>query len=327
MKRWTSLFAAVALAPLAGCSGGGVSECVNVTTGVSAQYVVDTLTVPAMRADFAMDLNGDGKADNQLGNIIGALTAQNLDTQAGVNTSLMEGSLILLFGASANSLDASDCASVEAAVGKSMMNPDFTGAGTFMKDPAVGGGTFRGKITSGAFNSNSPVTTATPTELTIALPLAGSTPVKLKITGAHLQYTKVGDKLSKGQLNGAIRSSDVQSEIIPTVAKLLSDRIAMDPTGSTNMQVLSIFDTGGNDDGCMGGCNNSMNAQPGEAACGIKGDKKIQTCEVSTNSIIKNVLAPDVQLFQGGAYKPNKDNTTKDSLSLGLGFTAVKGSF
>ena len=28
-----------------------------------------------------------------------------------------------------------------------------------------------------------------------------------------------------------------------------------------------------------------------------------------------------------GAYKPNKDNTTKDSLSLGLAFTAVGATF
>jgi hypothetical protein len=277
-----------------------------------------------------MDLNGDGKTDNQLGNIIGALIAQNLNTQEGVNTSIAEGNLVLLFQANANSLDASDCASVDAAVGNSIVAPampDFSGNGMFTKNNAIGGGTFRGKITGGVFNSNSPVTTMMPTELTIALPLAGSTPVNLKITGAHLQYTKSGDGVMKGQLNGAIKSEDVQKEIIPNVAKLLSDRITAEPNNPTNMMVLNIFDTGGADEGCMGGCNNSMNAQPGEAACGIKTDKKIQTCEVSTNSIIKNVLAPDVQLFQGGVYKPNMANTTKDSLSLGLAFTGVKASF
>lgn len=332
MKRWTSLIAAMALSPvllpLAGCGDGGASECVNVTTGVSAQYVGDTLKVPMQRMDYAMDLNGDGKSDNQLGNIIGALTAQNLDTQLGVDEAIKAGNVILLLGASANSLDASDCAAVDVGVGKKMAMPDFSGAGMFTKDTSVGGGTFRGKITGGAFNSNSPVTATTATEVTIQLPLvAGSDPVKLKITGAHLQYTKSGDKLTKGQLNGAIRSADVQTDIIPNVAKLLSDRVAADPTNSTNMQVLNIFDTGGEDQGCMGACDNAANVGRGETACGVKMDKKIQTCEVATNSIIKNVLAPDVQMFQGGVYKPSRDNTMKDSLSIGLSFTGVKATF
>src|SRR5207302_3490640 len=110
----------------------------------------------------------------------------------------------------------------------------------------LGGGTFKGKIAASKFNSNSPVTTTNPTTLSIQLPLvSGSDPVKLTITGAHIQFTKMGDGLMQGQLNGAIKDSDVQTNIIPNVAMLLSTRVAMDPTNSTNKQILSIFDTGG----------------------------------------------------------------------------------
>ncbi len=62
-------------------------------------------------------------------------------------------------------------------------------------------------------------------------------------------------------------------------------------------------------------------------------DGMIGLCEVSGNSIIKNVLEPDVQMFEadGVTYHPNKNCTgactTKDSLSLGLGFTGVKATF
>ena len=48
------------------------------------------------RMTFGLDLNGDGKIDNQLGNIIGALTANNLDTQGGVDTAICEGQVVLL---------------------------------------------------------------------------------------------------------------------------------------------------------------------------------------------------------------------------------------
>ena len=57
-------------------------------------------------------------------------------------------------------------------------------------------------------------------------------------------------------------------------------------------------------------------------------DGMVGVCEVSGNSIIKNVLNPDVQMFDSaGNYHPNPANTNQVSLSLGLGFTAVKATF
>jgi hypothetical protein len=63
--------------------------------------------------------------------------------------------------------------------------------------------------------------------------------------------------------------------------------------------------------------------------CAKKGDGKIDLCEVSTNSIIVNALDPDVQMFSddGLTYHPSSDNTHRDSLSLGVAFTAVKAKF
>ena len=50
-----------------------------VGAGRTQTYVVNHLTLPQSKADFAIDLNGDGKPDNQLGNIIGALTGVGFD--------------------------------------------------------------------------------------------------------------------------------------------------------------------------------------------------------------------------------------------------------
>jgi hypothetical protein len=310
----------------AGCNGTTVSECVNATTGAESKYVANTLMVPQQRADYALDLNGDGKPDNQLGNIIGALTAQNLNTQDGVNKAIADGSVLLLMDEKAADLQNNDCGTTDVSAGvKPAMPPKYDGTDVLTIDTSLGGGTFKGKITGGTFNSNSPVTTSSPTSLTIQLPLvSGSQPVKLSISGAHIQFTKMGDGAMKGQINGGIKSTDVQNNIIPNVAMLLSDRVTAMPTGSTEMQILSIFDTGGEaDPACSGACKNM------DGSCAKAGDKKIDVCEVATNSIIKNVLAPDVQLFSddGSTYKPNPANTHKDSLSLGLSFTAVKASF
>jgi hypothetical protein len=90
------------------------------------------------------------------------------------------------------------------------------------------------------------------------------------------------------------------------------------------MQILSIFDNGGKADAsCAAGtCKNP------DGTCAVKGDTKIDTCEVGTSGLIQNILAPDVQMFDtAGNYHPNPDNTHKDSLSIGLHFTVVPATF
>jgi hypothetical protein len=92
-------------------------------------------------------------------------------------------------------------------------------------------------------------------------------------------------------VNGAIKISDVMNSV-------------------QRKQLLQIFD--------IGCASNSA----------LKGDGHIATCEVSENAIIQNVLQPDVQLFDSnGNFSPNSANTDKDSLSVGLGFTAVRATF
>ena len=61
---------------------------------------------------------------------------------------------------------------------------------------------------------------------------------------------------------------------------------------------------------------------------GSLGDLIIDVCEVSENSIIQNVLAPDLQSYDAnGNYAPQRLAMKKDSLSIGLGFTAVRAKF
>jgi hypothetical protein len=90
------------------------------------------------------------------------------------------------------------------------------------------------------------------------------------------------------------------------------------------MQILSIFDNGGKaDPSCSAGtCKNP------DGSCAVSHDNKIDVCEVASSGLIHNVLAPDVQLFDSaGNYHPNPNNTMKDSLSIGVGFTAVAATF
>jgi hypothetical protein len=334
MKR--TIFSLVSLIPLTfGACGGGTDsgDCTASGGTNKAQYVTASVQVPQQRSDYAIDLNGDGRVDNQLGNIIGALTGQGLNVQMGVDQAVTDGTLIVLL--SETSTDAAyqsdSCASAQVQVGQSMAMPDYSGAGHFTVDSGQQGGTFSGPIKVGKFSSAPPATTTKPTEVDIKLPLvAGADPVTLKVNGAHLQFTRGADgKIMDGQLNGAIKNSDVQTQIIPNVAALLTKKIKDDSTppntlSSGDMQILSIFDNGGKADAsCSAGtCKNP------DGSCAVKGDNIISVCEVSTAGLIQNVLAPDVQMYDAsGAYAPSKDNTMKDSLSLGLHFTAVGATF
>ena len=205
--------------------------------------------------------------------------------------------------------------------------PKFDGTGMFTVDGSMTASNFFGVLAGGKFKSNQPATTKVPVNITINVSLiSGAPPLGLIVQGAEFEFTTGTDMASgkpgllDGRIHGAIKNADVQNTIIPAVAALLTGRIcptgfdamgackACDLTGS-NGQIAGIFDTG------MCGTAKAM-------------DCKIDTCEVAQNSIIMAVLAPDVQLFDAnGAWAPSKANTMKDSLSLGLAFTAVQAVF
>src|SRR5438270_676234 len=233
MKR--TIFSLVSLIPLtfAACGGGTDSGDCTASGGTNkAQYVTNAVTVPQQRSDYAIDLNGDGRVDNQLGNIIGALEGQMLHVQDGVNTAVTDGSLIVLLSESSTdaAFQSDSCATATVNVGQSIVKPatpDYSGMGHFSIDSTNPGGMFNGPIKAGKFSSAPPATTSSPVSVTIKLPLvAGADPVKLVVDGAHLQFTRdASGKITGGQLNGAIKETAVQMDIIPNVAQLLSNKL------------------------------------------------------------------------------------------------------
>jgi len=317
-----------------GGGGGGTTSPNNCTAGAGGQttkYVVSKAYVPTDKSKFAIDVNGDGRPDNQLGNILGALSGQGLNVQEGVKKAIDEGSLIILGTETSSdaSFTADTCAGFTIELGSLPAGttvPDYTGNGTFM----AGGeksDVFAGPITNGKFSSAFPTTTKTPANVTIALPLIPmATPVTLKITAGQVTFARdsKGD-LTGAELHGVIKDEDVRGKIIPNVAELLTTQINT-PGSSTGADISRLFDNGGKDEPpeCAKGCKTGVAARP----CALATDKIIDVCEVATSNLISNVLAPDVQMFDAaGNYAPNKANTTKDSLSLGLQFDMVPAKF
>lgn len=69
------------LLALCGCKAP-YRDIVGPYSGATYRFVVDQLALPRSRSDFADDLNGDGRVDNQLGNIAGQLGANDDLTDA-----------------------------------------------------------------------------------------------------------------------------------------------------------------------------------------------------------------------------------------------------
>ena len=309
-----------------GSDTDGSVACTPAAGATAARYVWNAMTVPLTASDFAYDLNGDGRADNQLGNIAGALAGQGFDLQAGIDGAITGGqSITLVDEQSTDPTFGSDaCAATDVVPGVAMAAPDFSGNGRFTIDGTVAPGHFFGPIASGAFVSQPPPAQARVPVVVhkLMLPLFGVTPVD--VYGARIQYVRAASgQLGGGQLNGAIRQEDIQTKVVPAVAALFNQKVTADPTSSGSMQLLSIFDNGGTANAACGATCKNL-----DGSCAAAGDGQISDCEVGTNGIIKNVLAPDVQMFDAaGNYHPNPLNTKKDSLSVGVGFTAVPALF
>jgi hypothetical protein len=165
----------------------------------------------------------------------------------------------------------------------------------------------------------------TPATVSVLLPVFGNEFVRVPLVGARLMVVQGGPGMSFGQLNGAIRDSDVQKLVVPAFAHGMNTAIAADPNSSSSKQLLAIFDNGGTVNP-MSMCPTTC-ANP-DGTCAVQGDGVIAICEVGSNGIIKNVLAPDVQLFAAdGSYHPNPANAARDSLSVGIHLDLASASF
>jgi hypothetical protein len=307
---------------LVACGGGGDDDQPPIE-GTAHTYVVDTVTVPTEAAnpdpaidEFGFDLDGDGTTDNQLGNILSALVSAagsgSLDIQAGVDTSVDDGSILLLANITATSLSSAAGAGFSIYLGTNPSPAPCTdvadpttcrqhldGNGTFDIDTTQDAqGTVAGNIVGGTFTNSVPGT------LALQISFQGS-PVNLTLVDAHAQVTGITDgQFGASKLGGGVPDSNIQNDVIPAVQAAVAGIIADDcgqPTGvgdcmcldgSTGNTLIGIFDD--NDD------------------CQVPLD------EFRANTLIMTLLRPDVDTDGDGEL---------DALSVGVQATGVAGAF
>jgi hypothetical protein len=270
------------------------------------RYVVNAITLPQNKFMFAADLNNDGTTDNAFGSLVKTLKSlpQPIDLQAEENAIISKGDGLNLLALVTGdpTLTSDPYASVRAYTAQSQYPPDFTGNGTFQVDTQLKAAGFDGPLSGGTFRSNDPLFLTAPPTIYLHLVLYPGVSVDMPVVGARIAFSPSMTGLTDGQLNGAIAETAINEILIPAVQQTL-DMIAHNmPCDSNCMQVLQMFDT--NHDGT------------------------ISLMEVQNNSLVTALLGPDVQLFDAqGNWHPDPTNGNKDSLSLGVGFQAVKATF
>lgn len=298
---------------LAAACGGGDDDGPLTPEGEYYPMVVDSVVTPASSAeasDLGLDIDGNGRVDNQLGMVLATLGTQGLEVKPQLEEAVATGSLVLLAEVQTTDFTSAPAAGLTVYIG----DPDqitpapctddtmldtcgqhLMGTGSFaISADSPTNGTVAGPFVGGRFNGG-------PGQVRLQLSLTeGAAPVNLDLIGARAELRGVSaDGITDGIIAGAITEEDINTKVLPAVVELLVPSIEEDcePVGaecncvadSTGDGVLALFDD--NDD-CM-----------------------VTVMEIQENGLVGTLLAPDV-VIDG-----------KPSISLGVGISAKKATF
>jgi hypothetical protein len=317
MKRnLTMLLGVLLVTSLVACSDdatpsatdGGTKDAVTQIDGTagsdgasssSREQVFNTMRIPTTPGDaqkYAFDYNSDGSKDNALGGILAALVAAvpGMDMQGELDQNMRNGRAVLLVRVSAKDFtddanatlqgwtgaEASCCAAKPCSVTDANASC-FSGSHSFTVSAASPpNAVLPGTIAGGRLEMG-------PGKLEVLLPI-GKFPAKVMLKQARLQGMLTAGGIVDGVLMGVVTKADLDSQVVPSVAKVL-DGEYNDPSTKQTVKdaIKAAFDT--NQDGT------------------------IDTGEVAASPLIKALLAGDVDVDQDG---------TKE-LSAGIGFTSV----
>ena len=271
-------------------------------------YVVDRVLLP-MTSTTAQQysLEFKGKKYNALGNILALLANQapGLDMQSGMDNAVCAGKTIDLLRVKAASLTSGSAlghswvgADAKCCALSSCLDPYSTTKclASATAKCFAGTGTFKPDpkypkvmLLFGTI-ANKQVSLG-PGKLIVRVTLSSLGSMDLALVGATIHGTIDSAGITSGVLAGGIPETVLNNSVIPNIAQIL-DGLLKDPLidSSTKTMIKTLFDS--NSDG------------------------SISTAEVMNNALIKTFLAGDVDL----------DGDGKMELSVGLGFTAVKGT-
>jgi len=217
----------ISIIALAGCGGGASTDVSGPFTGVTYRFTVDQLQLPMQRTDFADDLNGDPRVDNQLGNITGALAGQK-DLVTDIDDLLASGVLAPV---------------IEITTDDPTLRNDPTVGVRFIGRDGEEAGQMGGALVDGVLTTNRTRTTRSPVSATLHLPLfPHADPLTLPAIGLEAELVADGGGFGC-TLHGAFPAATDQMPAWAALAQMLS----ADPQGSP----LLVGDLDKNHDGVI----------------------------------------------------------------------------
>jgi len=257
------------------------------------QTVVNKYQLPQSGTDYPFDFGSGPK--NKLGTLVQVLNGAGFNLQNNLDETVQGGAFLLLLELFGKSLADDANTGVEANLGTGKGGaitdagapaPNFTGTGEFTIKTGTTTLKLAGKITGGKLTAAG--------DLLITIP-AGDDASKyplVTIKKGRLEAI-VADSatsaMTSGKINGLLPWTDVTTKIIPAM-QVSVDKAYKDPNtaAATKTLMKTLFD--------------------------VNGDGTITVDEITNSAALKLVLSPDVD---GGSG-------TLDSMSVGMGFTAVK---
>jgi hypothetical protein len=247
----------------AGCGGVAEQDVEGPFTGQTHRFYVTHLALPQQKTDFAVDLNGDGRFDDQLGNFIGGLSGEGY-AQQHVDEVIAAAPPIV----------------VELTSDDPALRDDATVGVRFVGVAGASADVLGATLHGGLLRSNRVVDGHTGGTTVLLPTFAHADAAPITLDHFQVNLTANGDGTFNGQLNGAVPADRIVPELWPSFEQLLA--------AAPSRYLYGALDT--NHDGT------------------------ITYDEASNAGLVKNILAPDIDLG-------HPDNANKDHFSLGFAFT------
>jgi hypothetical protein len=303
--------AAILFASLAACGGddGGGDTTPDAggsaNTGTYYHYATSQLKVGTSANEansFAFDLDGVAGKDNSLGGVLAGLNSQLMIDMA-IQAALTDGDFVILHSLRADDLTTDSTASWQIFLGDPQAAPKYDGTGTFTvasNSPTTA--KLSGAIAAGKYLGG-------PGSVTLSLSLIpGEAPLQIQINAARIEANVSATGCTSGRIGGAIKADTLSTQVVPLLASQLDARIAADAgcredinmCEASNKLILDFFDTSPK-------------------------DRMITRTELEANPLVMAILMADVDVLNA-AGQAGTDGT-KESVSIALGFTCVKGTY
>jgi hypothetical protein len=276
------------------------SAQVQPSTGVQYHFVTNQLFLPATQAQaeaYAMNVDGDAgqSKENLFGKLLTLLTsaAPGLELQGTLDQAVKDGKLVSLHVVKAD--DPLNDPSVSWSIlqgQETQAPPAFDGSDEFKIDAAAPlNEPMVGTFTAGHFSGG-------PGSARLRIFLFRQ-PVDLDFIGLRLEADVSANGCANGKLGGGVTVDEFRGKLLPVVADGLNQVAKADPTAANIL--MTTFDS--NRDG------------------------SITVPELENNPVLMLAISPDLDLLDSaGKFNPGQDGT-KDSYSVGMGFTCVPANF